>query len=103
MWIGDDDFCAERPQALGDRKAGGFADVPGVPLVGQSEQEYPGTVHGATVPVQGPRESGHDVIGHAGIDVVGKLDESKRLAEAPPHLPREIAGIDGETMPPYSW
>ena len=102
MRVSDPHVGTERREALRDHHPGGLADVSCVPFVSQSEQQDSRTVDRALLPVQGQCQSGHDIVRHVRIDVVGQLDEPERLSDAPAHLPRQITGIDGQAVTPHS-
>ncbi len=96
-WVVVADLGAGLAKQLDDGERRGFAEVIDIALVGEAEDEDARSVEALLVLVESECGLFNHVVGHAGVDLAGELDEAgvkvKLLC-----LPRKIEGIDGDAM-----
>src|SRR5438552_13512919 len=95
--IGIRQLCAALPEPVEDLERRRLPGVADPPLVRDAEREDPGAVEATSPLIEGLRDQLYDIAGHGPVDLVGQVDEP-RLVPVQAHLPREVEGVDGDTV-----
>src|SRR5438552_3770518 len=79
-----------------------FSGVANAPFVGDAQHEDPATLEGPPRLVEGFADETQHVGGHRSIDLIGQGDEPC-LVTTETHLPGEVKGVHGDTVPSDAW
>src|SRR5512132_1110333 len=83
-----------------DAERGRLADVADVRLVGDAEDEYPRSLEGLGVLVEGLADAGGHPARHLGVDVLGLLEDAEPATGVPTDLPGQIGGVERDAVAP---